>query len=269
MIVFAFFAAVTRRDPLVLTPVSQALPESLQMLRPMAPYVLIFALAMAFYGVVLDTYLDEFNAQIVLPVIITLVIIWERLGSKDFHSRNDENVVQAAPTVPSAFSRAVHNSGVQIGGLLLLQACSYCVGGIIEREGSALGMPSMFSDPVMAMVVLMLMMVLIGMVMDPFGALIMVTGTLAPIAYASGIDPIHFWLMALMSFELGYVTPPVALNHLLARQAVGDREVELAEEDEKDTKSFYYRHERYILPVLVQGTTLLLVAFGPLLFYQN
>ncbi len=269
MLVFAFFAAITRREPLVMAPIREALPASLAMLKALLPYIAIFAFAMTFYGLALNTYLDEFNAQIVLPVIITLIILWERLGSKTFHLRNDDNVVQAAPTIPGAFSRAVHNSGVQIGGLLLLQACSYCVGGIIERQGSAMGLPELFGTPMMAMIVLMLLMVLIGMVMDPFGALIMVTGTLAPIAYASGIDPIHFWLMALMSFELGYVTPPVALNHLLARQVVGDREVELAEEDEKDTQSFYYKHERYILPMLVQGTTLLLVAFGPFMFYGN
>lgn len=266
MLVFAFFAAVTRRDPIKMAPVKEALPESLRLIKPMIPYVLIFAALMLFYGIVLNTYLDEFSAPIVLPVIFIAVIMYERLFSKSFHQRNDDNVVRAQPTIPGAITTSVHNASVQIGALLMLQACSFCVGGIIEREGGMLGIPEMFSNPYFAMCFMLAMLVLVGMVMDPFGALILVSGTIAPIAYASGINPVHFWLTALMAFELGYVTPPVALNHLLARQVVGDREVELAYEEMKDDPSFYYRHERYILPVLVQGTTLLLVAFGPFMF---
>ena len=45
-------------------------------------------------------------------------------------------------------------------------------------------------------------------------------------AFQAGIDPLHFWMFALLSFELGYLTPPVALNHLLTRHLVGDKEVE-------------------------------------------
>ena len=29
-------------------------------------------------------------------------------------------------------------------------------------------------------------------------------------------------MMVLVAFELGYLTPPVAINHLLARQVIGD-----------------------------------------------
>ena len=267
LVIFAIFAAITRRDPVVLTPVREALPESWQNMKSFLPYVALLCGCILIYAVFLDTYLDEFNAQIVLPVFITVIVLWERRWSKQFHHRNgEENVLQAAPTVPKAFSRSVHGAAVQIGGLLLLQACSYCVSGIIEREGKAWGMPEMFDSRIIAMIVLVIVLVIMGMVMDEFGSLILVSATLAPIAYASGIEPIHFWMMALISFELGYVAPPVALNHLLLRQVVGSREVELAVEEEKDS-SFYYRHERYLLPVLVMGTTLLLVAFVPFQFY--
>ncbi|KZY85431.1 hypothetical protein A3741_27855 [Oleiphilus sp. HI0069] len=107
---------------------------------------------------------------------------------------------------------------------------------------------------------------MIGMVMDPFGALILVTGTIAPVAYAAGINPIHFWMTCLMAFELGYLSPPVSLNHLLTRQVVGDEEVSLAL---KEGDSFYYRHERLLLPLMVMGTTLILVAFVPLAFIDQ
>ena len=99
--------------------------------------------------------------------------------------------------------------------------------------------------------------------MDPFGALVLVSFFIAPVAYSHGIEPIHFWMTCLVAFELGYLSPPVSLNHLLTRQVVGDEEVSLALE-EGDT--FYYRHERILLPLLVMSTTLVIVAFGPLLY---
>ncbi|MCA9635483.1 MAG: TlyA family rRNA (cytidine-2'-O)-methyltransferase [Myxococcales bacterium] len=122
--------------------------------------------------------------------------------------------------------------------------------------------PAAFASPLAAMAVLMVVLVVIGMVMDPYGAVILVQATLAGIASASGIDPVHFWMVVLVAFELGYLTPPVALNHLLARQVIGD---DPALESGALPGSWWRRHERYALPIAVMATTLLLVAFGPLL----
>jgi len=261
MVVFAVFAMITRKDPMHLTPASEALGPSLRKLGPMLPYLLILFFTLVFYALVLDTYLDEFSAPIVLPVLVAIVVIFERLYSKNFRERNVE--LQSSPTVTKAFGTAVDNSAIQIGALLMLMACSFTVGGIIERGGGVLEIPEAFDSVYAAMAFLVLFLVLIGMIMDPFGALILVTGTIAPVAYAQGIHPVHFWMTCLMAFELGYLSPPVSLNHLLTRQVVGDKEVELALQE---GDSFYYRHERLLLPLMVMATTLLLVAFGPLFF---
>ena len=45
------------------------------------------------------------------------------------------------------------------------------------------------------------------------------------IAYANNIDPLHFWMMVLVAFELGYLLPPVAINQLLTRQVIGEEGV--------------------------------------------
>lgn len=260
MVVFAVFAMITRKEPLKLAPPSEALMPSLRLLGPVAPYVLLLTLTLVFYAVVLDTYLDEFSAPIVLPVLIAVIVLYERLFSKQFRERN--KTLNSSPTVTRAFTNAVDNSAIQIGALLMLMACSFTVGGIIERGGGVLEIPEVFGSVYAAMAFLVLFLVLIGMIMDPFGALILVTGTIAPVAYAQGIHPVHFWMTCLMAFELGYLSPPVSLNHLLTRQVVGDKEVELALQE---GDSFYYRHERIFLPLMVMGTTLLIVAFGPLM----
>jgi hypothetical protein len=65
-----------------------------------------------------------------------------------------------------------------------------------------------------------------------------------------------------MAFELGYLSPPVALNHLLTRQVVGEAEVESAKLKEG---SFFRRYEKFLLPIAVMLTALLLVSYLPLM----
>ena len=96
-----------------------------------------------------------------------------------------------------------------------------------------------------------------------FGAVVLVSGTLAPIAYANNIDPLHFWMMVLVAFELGYLLPPVAINQLLTRQVIGEEEVTLADNEVKHL-GFYRRYERWILPLVVMTIGLVVVSFAPL-----
>ena len=261
MAVFAFYAMITRKDPLKLASPKEALIPSLKLFGPLLPYFAILAGILIFYGVLLDAKLDEFTAPYILPIVVIGVLFFERKFSRSFEERN--KIAGASPTLSSAFTTAVDNSSVQIGAILMLMACSFTVGGIIERGGGGLLFPEVFGSIYAAMAFLIIFLVFIGMVMDPFGALILVSGTLAPVAYQQGINPIHFWMTCLMAFELGYLSPPVSLNHLLTRQVVGDEEVLLALQE---GHNFYYRNERIILPLLVMGTTLIIVAFGPLLY---
>ncbi len=56
------------------------------------------------------------------------------------------------------------------------------------------------------------------------------------------------------------LTPPVSLNHLLARQVIG-REAEL----ERDLQgSLWERYQHIMVPMIVMGVSLVLVAFVPL-----
>tara|TARA_R110001592_G_scaffold1001_3_gene5925 strand:- start:10816 stop:12885 length:2070 start_codon:yes stop_codon:yes gene_type:complete len=261
MVVFAVFAMITRKDPIKLTPASVALKPSLNNAVHFLPYIAILAAVLISYEFILDTQLDEFTAPVILPVIMIVILWFERRFSHDFIERN--KTAKASPTLSKAFTVAVDNSAIQIGALLMLMACSFTVGGMIERGGSTLVIPEAFGSIYLTMAFLVVFLIFIGMVMDPFGALILVTGTIAPVAYANGIHPIHFWMTCLMAFELGYLSPPVSLNHLLTRQVVGDEEVELAL---KEGNNFYYRHERLLLPLMVMGTTLIIVAFGPLYY---
>jgi TRAP-type C4-dicarboxylate transport system permease large subunit len=161
---------------------------------------------------------------------------------------------------------ATNETIAHIGALILLMALSLSMGGVVERSGIMEAFPHQFPSIWIAMAVFVGIMVFLGMVMDPFGAVILVSATLAPIAYSNGIDPVHFWMMVLVAFELGYLTPPVALNQLLLRQVVGEKEIETASAEVKGLR-FYRRYERWILPIIVLTLTLLIVSYGPLLTF--
>ena len=148
-----------------------------------------------------------------------------------------------------------------IGALLMLMGLSVSIGGVIERAHLMDMVPASFDSIWLAMGLMVAILIVIGMVMDPYGAVILVSATIASIAYDSGIDPVHFWMVTLVAFELGYLSPPVALNHLLSRQVVGEKEVALASQE---GHNFWYRHEKILLPISVMATALLIVAFVPL-----
>ena len=39
---------------------------------------------------------------------------------------------------------------------------------------------------------------------------------LLPLATASGMDPVHFGIVMIVNLEIGYLTPPVGLNLIIA-----------------------------------------------------
>ncbi|WP_303761675.1 TRAP transporter large permease subunit [Alcanivorax jadensis] len=157
---------------------------------------------------------------------------------------------------------ATNETTGHIGALLMLMALSVSVGGIIERSGVMENLPETFANVWLAMTLLVVTMVIIGMIMDPYGAVILVNATIAQVAFDNGIAPLHFWMITLVAFELGYLSPPVALNHLLTRQVVGEAEVESAKLKEG---SFFRRYEKFLLPIAVMLTALILVSYVPLL----
>ncbi|MCI0708238.1 MAG: TRAP transporter large permease subunit [Ignavibacteriae bacterium] len=59
-------------------------------------------------------------------------------------------------------------------------------------------------------------LIVVGMMMDIFSALIVVVPLIMPIAQRFGIDPVHLGIIFLTNLEIGYLTPPVGLNLFLS-----------------------------------------------------
>ena len=244
---------------------------SLQAFRPLIPYILIFVATAAAYAFLLDAHLDEHTAPVVLPMIILLLLVYEYTIKPKDDERHDtyEGEVRAT-SLESAVRGATTSTTVHIGALLSIMALSLSVGGVIEDSGifeEVAAQSDFFGNIWTAMLALLIVLVVIGMIMDPFGAIVLVSGTVAQAAYSQGIDPLHFWMITLVAFELGYLSPPVAVNHLLTRQVVGEEELEKAKQETRGM-SFWIRHERIVLPLTVMSIALVLVAFGPLVYQE-
>ncbi|MBM7333489.1 TRAP transporter large permease subunit [Alloalcanivorax marinus] len=205
-----------------------------------------------------DVLWGEFWRDLVLGAFLVIHYL-VRTGDQDPHYKPEAGVSEK---MEGALRLATNETTGHIGALLMLMALSVSTGGIIERSGVLEMLPETFSSIWIAMTILVVTMVIIGMFMDPYGAVILVNATIAQVAFDNGIAPLHFWMITLVAFELGYLTPPVALNHLLTRQVVGDDEVESAK---LTTGSFFRRYEKFILPIAVMLTALLMVSFLPLI----
>lgn len=255
----ALFALVSltigRQSKLTLAPAGEAFPQMSRALRALLPYVLIIAGVILFYHWVLDVKLNEFSAPRILPVMMLAILLYEHIITRK--EKGEER-----KTVENSIRSATNETTTHIGALLFLMGLSVSIGGVIERAELMEMFPTTFSSVWTVMALLVVLLVIIGMVMDPYGAVILVSATIAHVAYANGVDPVHFWMVTLVAFELGYLSPPVALNHLLTRQVVGEDEVRKSVLTEG---SFYKRHEKIVMPLIVMGSALLIVAFVPLM----
>jgi TRAP-type C4-dicarboxylate transport system permease large subunit len=278
MLLFVGLALLTRQGPKRVDPPENVWPEFIASLKPLIPYVFLIGATLLVYAYVLNAYLDEFSAPVILPVLLLVVLLYERVKQEKaiFQHENMnidyvENRLEHAwvdlregnDSMEKTLREATTETTGHIGALLMLMGLSVSIGGMVERADLMSMVPAIFDSTWTAMLALVLVMVLIGMFMDPYGAVILVSATIASVAYKNGIDPVHFWMVALVAFELGYLSPPVALNHLLTRQVVGEEEIRLAKE-ESAGMSFWYRHERILLPLACMGAALLIVAFVPL-----
>jgi TRAP-type C4-dicarboxylate transport system permease large subunit len=228
----------------------------------LAPFAAIGAAVIVVYRFLLGTSVTEHTAMLVLPAVLLAVVIYDRR----FAAPDLGGVL--APRPKDGLWRplvdATAESSEHIGALLMLMTASICLGGVVERTEVMDAFPASLGGPYLTMIILVVVMVLVGMTMDALGAVVLVSVSIAGVAYQAGIHPVHFWMMVLVAFELGYLTPPVALNHLLARQVIGEE----SHVEDDGTEGFWARHEHIWLPMAVMAVALVVVAFVPFALYS-
>lgn len=111
-------------------------------------------------------------------------------------------------------------TAVTLGTLFPVLMFAFCLNTLLMIEGT----PQMlvdtlvdwFAHPVMFILATNLMLLVVGTVMDIGSAILLLAPLLNPLAQANGMDPVHFGIMMVVNLEIGYLTPPLGLNLIVA-----------------------------------------------------
>lgn len=95
---------------------------------------------------------------------------------------------------------------------------------------NVLGVPQGLADlltgltlpPWAILIAINLILILMGMFMDPLSILVIMIPLLVPAVRALGYDPIWFGVMVTLNIEIGMVTPPVGFNLFILKSVVPD-----------------------------------------------
>lgn len=82
-------------------------------------------------------------------------------------------------------------------------------------------MQSMISSKVALLLVLNVFLVIVGMVMEIFAAIILAVPLVLPLARVYGIDPYHFAIIFLLNLEIAYLMPPLGINLFISSLRFG------------------------------------------------
>lgn len=72
------------------------------------------------------------------------------------------------------------------------------------------------TQPVIFLLTINLLLLFIGMIMDPSATVLILVPLLLPVAVELGIDPVHFGVIMIVNLAIGMLTPPFGLNLFVA-----------------------------------------------------
>ena len=64
----------------------------------------------------------------------------------------------------------------------------------------------------MVLLIINVLLLLVGCVLDPASAILVLAPILKPVVIAAGIDPVHFGIIMTVNVSIGMFTPPFGLN---------------------------------------------------------
>jgi C4-dicarboxylate transporter DctM subunit len=141
-----------------------------------------------------------------LPQLASLSVVYifliETLLYRDLKMAKLWTIIRAAMALAGAIFAIVLCAQVFTNDLVTAQIPQKIVIWIQEH----------FSHRWSFLLALNVMLLVVGMVMDIFSAIVVVVPLIAPAAIAMGVDPFHLGVIFLLNLEVGYLHPPVGLN---------------------------------------------------------
>ena len=112
--------------------------------------------------------------------------------------------------------RVMKESMLLVGAILIIVGCALSLTGYLVDQQVTQKLFEFikgFIDSKWAfLIILNLFLIVVGMMMDIFSAIIVVVPLVLPIAKYYGVDPVHLGIIFLANLEIGYLTPPFGLN---------------------------------------------------------
>ena len=118
--------------------------------------------------------------------------------------------------LPRVFASAAVTSSVVM--IIVAFAAMFAFALHLLRAPQHLGMllTSITENPLVFLLLVNLFLLVVGMFMETFAAIVILGPILSPIAVAYGIDPVHFGMIMIVNLAVGMVTPPVGVNLFIA-----------------------------------------------------
>jgi len=171
----------------------------------------------------------------VWPVLLLIALVFGGLFSGLF-TATEAGAIGAAGAIACALGFGRLNRTVMKAALLetLMTTASLLIIGIgaamFTRFLGLTGLSSFISAQVGAadlgyyrlMLIIVVVYLLLGMVMEPFGALLVTLPVFVPILNAEGISLVWFGVLVVKLLEIGMITPPVGMNVFVIRNVAHD-----------------------------------------------
>lgn len=101
------------------------------------------------------------------------------------------------------------------GSVLVIVTSASLFGWVLAREQAPQVMTELILQitdrPLVFLLLINLLLLVVGAVLEPTAAILILVPVLAPIADVYGIDPVHFAVMMIFNLMIGLLTPPVGL----------------------------------------------------------
>lgn len=157
-------------------------------------------------------YSGHFTATESAAVAVMYAVIVEILIHRDMTFGDLEDVVI--------------NTATMLGSLLPMLMMALSINTFMTYEQIPHGLIEVLSGYISSQISFLLLslviLLIVGFFMDIGSAILILAPLLAPIAVSQGVAPVHFGIVMIVNLELGYLTPPMGLNLIVAMGAFGE-----------------------------------------------
>jgi len=136
-----------------------------------------------------------------------------------------ETVIYGDISIRRDLPKVIVDSMTLVGAILTIMACAVgFTGWLIQAEVPQRlleFMQSFISSQFIFLLVLNIFLVIVGMLMEIFAAVVVAVPLVLPLARAYNLDPYHFAIIFLLNLEIAYLMPPLGINLFISSLRFG------------------------------------------------